>query len=130
MSNDDTELRLLMNRKLRELMMKAGKKPKDTEQAKKQNPRDVVLPHLVERGKEVLEAAEQQYPEQTRAVLQRIAELYLTNRLSGDISGGELLYLFRRLGIPVRIETSIKIEEHGKFVDLSEKLKLSSDSES
>ena len=39
------------------------------------------------------------------------------------ISGGELLALFRSVGINVRINTSIKIEDHGKLVSFSEKLK-------
>ena len=39
------------------------------------------------------------------------------------ISGGELLALFRSVGINVRINTSIKIEDHGKLVSFSDKLK-------
>ena len=43
--------------------------------------------------------------------------------LKQNISGGELLALFRSVGINVRINTSIKIEDHGKLVSFSDKLK-------
>lgn len=117
-SPEDAELRLLMNRKLRELMAKARSKQEP-------NPRDIVISHLVDRGKEVLEAAEAQYPREARMIIDRLAQLYTSGKLQGDISGGELLYLFKRLGMNVRIETSIKIEEHGKLVDISDRFRLS-----
>ena len=43
--------------------------------------------------------------------------------ISQRISGGELLALFRSIGLKIRINTSIKIEDHGKLVSLSDKLK-------
>src|SRR5579875_2189194 len=115
-SSEDSELRLIMNRKLRELMAKASKQEK--------TPRDILLSHLVGRGEDVLAAAEAQYPNETKAIVIKLPELYSSGRMEGDISGGELLYLFRRLGLDVRIETSIKVEEHGKLVDLSDKFKI------
>jgi DNA-binding TFAR19-related protein (PDSD5 family) len=118
-SSEDSELRLIMNRKLRELMAKASKEAKQ-----EKTPRDILLSHLVDRGEEVLAAAEAQYPNETKAIVIKLAELYSSGRMEGDISGGELLYLFRRLGLDVRIETSIKVEEHGKLVDLSDKFKI------
>ncbi|MEM0118595.1 MAG: hypothetical protein QXX17_05695 [Conexivisphaerales archaeon] len=118
-SSEDSELRLLMNRKLRELMAKATKTGKQ-----EKSPREIVLAHLVERGEEVLSAAESQYPKETKAIVERLAELYASGKMESNISGGELLYLFRRLGLDVRIETSIKVEEHGKLVDLSDKFKI------
>jgi len=108
-----------MNRKLKELMAKASKSPKQ-----ERTPREILLSHLVERGEEVLAAAEAQYPREAQAIINKLAELYSSGKMEGDISGGELLYLFRRLGLDVRIETSIKVEEHGKLVDLSDKLKI------
>ena len=39
------------------------------------------------------------------------------------ISGGELMALFRSVGLNIRINTTIKIEDHGKLVSFSEKLK-------
>jgi len=39
------------------------------------------------------------------------------------ISGRELLSLFRSVGVNVRINTTIQIEDHGKLVSLQDKLK-------
>jgi len=39
------------------------------------------------------------------------------------ISGRELLTLFRSVGVNVRINTTIQIEDHGKLVSLQDKLK-------
>jgi hypothetical protein len=49
--------------------------------------------------------------------------LIKVGELKQNISGGELLALFRSVGINVRINTSIKIEDHGKLVSFSDKLK-------
>jgi len=49
---------------------------------------------------------------------------------SGDITevldGGNLLELFRSVGINVRMKTKINVEKDGKFVSLSDKLGKSS----
>jgi DNA-binding TFAR19-related protein (PDSD5 family) len=120
-TSEDTELKSLMNKKLRELSLKA--KVKAQPAAPPKGPREVLLSHLYDRGLEVLKAAELQYPTEMKAITSRLAELYQTGKLTSNISGGELLYLLRRIGLNVRIETSIRVEEHGKFVDLSEKLR-------
>jgi hypothetical protein len=43
--------------------------------------------------------------------------------IKNRISGGELLALFRSIGMNLRINTTIQIEDHGKLVSLSDKLK-------
>jgi hypothetical protein len=50
-------------------------------------------------------------------------ELIRIGDIRQRISGGELLALFRSVGLNVRVSTSIKIEDHGKLVSLSDKLK-------
>ena len=57
------------------------------------------------------------------SILARIIELIKTGEISQRISGGELLALFRSIGLKIRVNTSIKIEDHGKLVSLSDKLK-------
>jgi DNA-binding TFAR19-related protein (PDSD5 family) len=122
---DDVELRRLMNKKLKELAARSQPRPhpQSQSQSQKPSPKDILSTKLFDRADEVLAAAEAQYPAETKAIVERLAQLYSSGRLTSPMSGGELLYLFRRLGLNVRIETSIKVEEHGKFVDLSEKLR-------
>lgn len=89
----------------------------------KDNDREIISTYLYDRGEEVLKLAESQYPYQTKAILARIIELIKAGEISQRISGGELLALFRSIGLKIRINTSIKIEDHGKLVSLSDKLK-------
>ena len=71
----------------------------------------------------MLNAAYVQFPAQTEAIVTKIAELILAGELQQRISGGELLSLFRSVGLRVRIDTSIKVEKDGKLVSFAEKLK-------
>ena len=89
----------------------------------KKTDRDIVSDYLYNRGEEVLNLAESQFPIQTKSIIDGIVELIRMGEIKQRISGGELLALFRSVGINVRINTSIKIEDHGKLVSFSEKLK-------
>ena len=71
----------------------------------------------------VLELAYTQYPVQTEAIVARIAQLILAGEIISRISGGELLALFRSVGLNIRVNTTIKVEDKGKFISFSEKLK-------
>jgi DNA-binding TFAR19-related protein (PDSD5 family) len=85
--------------------------------------KEIVSDYLYDRGGEVLSLAMTQFPTQTRIITKRIADLIRLGEIQQRISGGELLALFRSIGINVRINTTIKIEDHGKLVSFSEKLK-------
>jgi hypothetical protein len=47
--------------------------------------------------------------------------------LKDKISGGDLYALFRSLGLRFNLNTTIKVEEKGKLVNLSEKLRMKRD---
>lgn len=89
----------------------------------KKNNREIISDYLYDRGEEVLTLAESQFPIQTKSIINGIVELLRAGEIKQRISGGELLALFRSVGINIRINTSIKIEDHGKLVSFSEKLK-------
>src|SRR6478672_1622579 len=84
--------------------------------------RDFLTSYLYDRGNEVLKLAEQQYPFQTKVLIKRINELIRYGEIS-RISGGDLLAIYRSLGLNVRINTNISISDHGKTISFSEKLK-------
>ncbi|HKG42187.1 MAG TPA: DNA-binding protein [Nitrososphaeraceae archaeon] len=128
MSQEDPDIAIIKARKMKELRDKAAafEKAKKREQQptpQKENDREIISTYLYDRGEEVLKLAESQYPYQTKAILARIIELIKTGEISQRISGGELLALFRSIGLKIRVNTSIKIEDHGKLVSLSDKLK-------
>ncbi|MCC2648815.1 MAG: hypothetical protein K0S67_221 [Nitrososphaeraceae archaeon] len=128
MSQEDPDIAIIKARKMKELRDKAAafEKAKKREQEptpQKENDREIISTYLYDRGEEVLKLAESQYPYQTKAILARIIELIKAGEISQRISGGELLALFRSIGLKIRVNTSIKIEDHGKLVSLSDKLK-------
>lgn len=128
MSQEDPDIAIIKARKMKELRDKAAafEKAKKREQQpipQKDNDREIISTYLYDRGEEVLKLAESQYPYQTKAILARIIELIKAGEISQRISGGELLALFRSIGLKIRVNTSIKIEDHGKLVSLSDKLK-------
>jgi DNA-binding TFAR19-related protein (PDSD5 family) len=102
---------------------KAKKREQQQLTPPKETDREIISTYLYDRGEEVLKLAESQYPFQTKAILARIIELIKAGEINQKISGGELLALFRSIGLKIRVNTSIKIEDHGKLVSLSDKLK-------
>ncbi len=126
MSEEDKELELLKAKRLREMQENLSQKQrseKPTEIPTTSSPREVVIKQLGYRGLEVLENAEAQFPEETKLVISKLAELIQTREITEIIDGGKLLTLFRSLGIRVRVRTTINIEQDGKMVSWSDKLK-------
>jgi DNA-binding TFAR19-related protein (PDSD5 family) len=105
----------------------AIEKSKATQQPKKRTSREIVFAYLFDRGDEVLELAYAQYPAQTDAIITRIAELIQSGEITSRISGGELLALFRSVGLNVHVNTTIKVEDKGKLISFSDKLKQQND---
>src|SRR5438132_8594976 len=75
------------------------------------------------RSLEILQNAESQFPNETKLVVDKLADLIQSGEVTEIIDGGKLLTLFRSIGIRVRVETTIHVEEDGKLVSWSDKLK-------
>jgi DNA-binding TFAR19-related protein (PDSD5 family) len=116
---DDTDLKLLEQRKLEEIRRRmratAASKQEKTD-------RQVVEGQLYDRGDEVLEAAYSFYPKETERLVRELAMMIRDGRFNDRVTGGELLSIFRQLGLRFRLKTSIKVMDQGKMVELSEKL--------
>jgi DNA-binding TFAR19-related protein (PDSD5 family) len=124
---EDLDIEILKAKKMQEIMQRMMKQKKESieKEIKKREPseREILLSHLYDRGDEVLNLAESQFPSETRAIINRIVELINSGEINRKISGGELLSLFRTIGMNIKINTTIKIEEHGKYMSFAEKLK-------
>ena len=70
-----------------------------------------------------MEIAERTYPNETKQIVEKLAQLIRERKINGYISGGELLELFRSLGMNIRVNTSISVQKGDKLIPLSEKLK-------
>ena len=122
---EDVELKLLERRKL-EAMRRRLQKPVEEPRAERSD-REVVEEMLYERGDEVLAAAYEFYPAETERIVKELAGMVRDGRLREKVGGGELLSIFRQLGLRFSLKTSIKVQDKGKFVDLSEKLSRKGD---
>lgn len=141
---DDPDLELIKARKMKKLQEQLASKEKEKEKdkinlelqnkANKNKPegidseRNFLLRYLYDRGDEVLKLAEQQFPLQTKIIIKRLNELIRFGEIS-KISGGDLLAVYRSLGLNIRVDTQISISDHGKTISFSDKLKQSTDTD-
>lgn len=126
--DEDAELAIIKARKMKQLKEKAAlsEKIKDNEvktNMTKIDDKEILLKYLYDRGDEVLRLADSQFPVQTRIIVKRIVELIRSGEIDSLISGGELLAIFRSVGLRIRVDTNIRIEDHGKYISFGEKLK-------
>jgi DNA-binding TFAR19-related protein (PDSD5 family) len=127
LSDDDSELQRLQAKRLAEMQKNISsretvdEKPKSTEE-KTVNPREVLIKQLGFRGLEVLTNAESQFPNETKMIIDKLYELIKTGEITEVLDGGKLLGLFRSIGLNVKMDTKINIQQDGKFVSLTDKL--------
>jgi len=117
---EDADLKLIEQRKLEALRRRVKAAAPEPKQEK--TDRQVVEGMLYDRGDEVLDAAYSFYPKETEQLVKEIATMIRDGRLKDRVGGGELLSIFRQLGLRFRLNTSIRVMDQGKLVDLSEKL--------
>ena len=138
MSEEDKDLERLKEKRLAEMQKNLSSQQRQEKIAslkeelkdKKPSSREIVIKQLGYRGLEVLQNAEHQFPKETQIVLLKLSELISSGDIAEVLDGGNLLALFRSIGIDVRMKTKINVEKDGKFVSLSDKLsKLSSTKE-
>ena len=138
MSEEDKDLERLQAKRLEEMRKNLSSQQEQEkiaasqkeQQDKKSPPREIVIKRLGYRGLEVLQNAEQQFPKETQIIVLKLSELISSGEITEVLDGGNLLALFRAIGINIRMKTKINVEKDGKFVSLSDKLsKLSSTKE-
>lgn len=124
----DAELERLKARRLAEMRARAqAQEAREEEDAEggagaRQSPREALVSALGHRGAEVLEAAERQYPAQAPAIVDELGRMVIHGQLPGGLDGGALLTVFRSVGVNVRLNTRITVEQDGKMVSLSDRL--------
>jgi len=134
LSDDDSELQRLQAKRLAEMQKNISsretvdEKPKSTEE-KTVNPREVLIKQLGFRGLEVLTNAESQFPNETKMIIDKLYELIKTGEITEVLDGGKLLGLFRSIGLNVKMDTKINIQQDGKFVSLTDKLSNNPDND-
>ncbi len=119
---EDRDLNLITARKMAELRRRAEQSA--ATKVERSN-KEIVLSMLYDRGDEVLQAAMESYPAETARVIDQIAKMIQQKKIVEKISGGDLLSALRSLGMRISLNTKIRVEEHGRFVSLGDKLRKS-----
>lgn len=127
MPSDELELwkqRKLLEMQRRAIMRKIEEEKLKGRVEKRSEDAEAMLRRLFQgRAGEVYEAAKSQFPEVTEKLTKALAELISKGELTGPISGEELFWFFRRLGINVRLETQIRFYESGKIKTIADKVR-------
>ena len=135
MSDNDKELEILKAKRLAEMQknLSIQEKQKEFEQKshveeKKQlTSREHVVKNLGYRGIEVLENAESQFPNEAKIIIEKLGELIASGDINEILDGGKLLVLFRSVGVNIRMQNKINVEQDGKFVSITDKFKHKSE---
>ena len=130
MSKEDKDLERLKAKRLAEMRDNLSSQraqeritaSKNEQQDKKPSPREIIVKRLGYRGMEVLQNAEYQFPKETEIIILKLSELISSGDIKEVLDGGNLLALFRAVGINIRMKTKINVEKDGKFVSISDKL--------
>jgi DNA-binding TFAR19-related protein (PDSD5 family) len=119
-------LERLKRRKMRELrrrMMQESAEATEAEPPKEPTPREILDSHFKGRAWEVYRAAEAQFPT-IMPQIERVLVDGIRQGKIGDRIDGESLFLFlKQVGLPVRLQTSIRYKEHGELKTIGQHLK-------
>jgi DNA-binding TFAR19-related protein (PDSD5 family) len=124
----EDELERLKQKRLEELqrqmLLKQIKEqePKP-EPAKESTPEELLGRYFGDRAWEVWNAAKSQYPGVMPQVEKLLVDAIKQGKVKDVIDGAGLMGFFRQIGIPVRLETRIRISEHGELKTLEQKMK-------
>ena len=97
MSEEDIELERLKAKRLAEMQKNISSKKeienstKPNDEKPTENPRDLLVNVLGFRGLEVLENAEFQFPNESKIVIEKLAELIKTGEINEIIDGGKII---------------------------------------
>ncbi len=120
----DKELEALKERRLQELRKKLVPKESIKEQEEKIDTHRILNKIFRGRAWEVFNAAKEQFPGAMPEIERVLVKLALDGKIA-EVEGEQLLALFREIGLPVRLNTTISILSHGKTKSLSEKFRES-----
>jgi len=83
----------------------------------------VFIEHLSDDGRLMYEKAVDQYGEQARKIAEKLGKLYYLGRLQGRMNAETVYWIFREVGLPIKIETKIVYKKGGEVKSIGEMLK-------
>jgi len=127
----DDELERIKQKRLaemkRKMLLKQIKDQRESEPEPEQ-PREATNQEVLDamfgnRAWEVYSAAAYQYPQVIGQVEQILVEGIKEGKIADIIDGAALMGFFRQVGLPVRLNTKIRISDHGELKTLEQKMK-------
>jgi len=126
----DDELERLKQKRLEELRRKMllnqikEKEPEtEPEPAKEPTNEEMLGKYFRNRAWEVWNAAKYQYPQVMPKIEVMLVDAIKQGKIKDYIDGANLMGFFRQVGIPVRLDTKIRVSEHGELKTLEQKIK-------
>lgn len=125
--NEDRKLKSLRQKRLlqlkKRLIRERNVKSEEDKTKEIPIPKNLLKTVFIGRAHEVWSAAERQYPEATKKLEKILGDLLKTGKLQGPLTGEKIFFLFRKIGLPVRLRTKIRILENGELKTIADKLK-------
>ncbi len=115
----DRELAAIRQKKLREYQRKLIAKENKPEVI---NAEQVLNRIFKDRAWEVFNIASQQFPDAMNKIKDVLVKLGSSGRLT-EVTGEELFFFLKKLGLDVRLNTKITYASHGQLKSLEEKMK-------
>ena len=118
------ELEKLKRKKMQELQRRLMKqKQEPQEEPKEPSSKEVLDRYFVGRAWEVFNAARAQFPNVMVQVENALVEAMKAGRIKRRIDGESLYQFLRQIGVQVRLQTTIRFEEHGELKTLDQKVR-------
>jgi len=119
----DDEIEFLKRKKFIEMQRRILAKQKENKvYSEELDPLKVLSKIFTQKAWEVFYSAKQQYPRIVDRLAKDLAQLVLKGEIKEPITGEQLLWLFRFLGLNVKMDIKIKFLENGKLKTIAEKL--------
>jgi len=127
----DDELERIKQKRLaemkRKMLLKQIKDQRESE-PESETPREATNQEVLDamfgnRAWEVYSAAAYQYPQVIGQVEQILVDGIKEGKIADIIDGAALMGFFRQVGLPVRLNTKIRISDHGELKTLEQKMK-------
>ena len=120
----EDELEKLKRKKRQELQRRLMKqKQEPPEKPKEPSSKEVLDRYFVGRAWEVFNVARSQFPSVMVQVENALVEAMKAGRIKRRIDGESLYQFLRQIGVPVRLQTTIRFEEHGELKTLEQKIR-------
>jgi DNA-binding TFAR19-related protein (PDSD5 family) len=115
----DSELAAIRQKKLREIQRRFSVKQTQPDTT---GPKDVLNRIFKDRAWEVFNSATAQFPVEMSKVRKILTELAVSGKIT-QITGEELFVFLKKLGLDVKLNTTITYASHGQLKTLEEKMK-------